>query len=124
MKLLFVAYSILLGCYVLWPSHQLFVVLCGLCSWKNIYGGQGWHSILKFNYCTACANIVHTSKLRMYKPDELVFSEYPAMYSACPAVDNIPNQPIFVVNRLDMYRTKVLLYRTMVLMARLTKVRC
>ncbi len=29
----------------------------------------------------------------------------------------------FVVGRLDMYRTKVLLYRTMVLMARLTKVR-
>ncbi len=28
-----------------------------------------------------------------------------------------------VVGRLDMYRTKVLLYRTMVLMARLTKVR-
>ncbi len=30
---------------------------------------------------------------------------------------------VFVVGRLDMYRTKVLLYRTMVLMARLTKVR-
>ncbi len=28
-----------------------------------------------------------------------------------------------VVGHLDMYRTKVLLYRTMVLMARLTKVR-
>ena len=30
---------------------------------------------------------------------------------------------IFVVGRLDMYRTKVLLYRTMVLLARPTKVR-
>jgi hypothetical protein len=30
---------------------------------------------------------------------------------------------MLVVGRLDMYRTKVLLYRTMVLMARLTKVR-
>jgi hypothetical protein len=29
-----------------------------------------------------------------------------------------------VVGRLDMYRTKVLMYRTMVLMASLTKVRC
>ncbi len=29
-----------------------------------------------------------------------------------------------VVGRLDMYRTKVLLYRTMVLLARPTKVRC
>ncbi len=29
-----------------------------------------------------------------------------------------------VVSHLDMYRTKVLLYRTMILMARLTKVRC
>ncbi len=29
-----------------------------------------------------------------------------------------------VVGRLDMYRTKVLMYRTMVLLARLTKVRC
>jgi hypothetical protein len=29
----------------------------------------------------------------------------------------------YVVGRLDMYRTKVLLYRTMVLLARPTKVR-
>jgi hypothetical protein len=29
-----------------------------------------------------------------------------------------------VVGRLDMYRTKLLMYRTMVFMARLTKVRC
>jgi hypothetical protein len=31
---------------------------------------------------------------------------------------------VFVVNRLDMHRTKVLMYRTMVLMASPTKVRC
>jgi hypothetical protein len=31
---------------------------------------------------------------------------------------------VVVVSRLDMYRTKVLMYRTMVLMACLTKVRC
>ncbi len=30
---------------------------------------------------------------------------------------------LYVVGRLDMYRTYVLLYRTMVLMTRLTKVR-
>ncbi len=33
------------------------------------------------------------------------------------------DQDVLVVSRQDMYRTKVLLYRTMVLMARLTKVR-
>ncbi len=31
---------------------------------------------------------------------------------------------LFVIGRLDMYRTKVLMYRMMVLMVRLTKVRC
>ncbi len=27
-----------------------FVILCGLCSWKNIHGEHGWHRILKYNY--------------------------------------------------------------------------
>jgi hypothetical protein len=40
------------------------VIFCGLCSWKNIYGEHEWHSDLKYNYCTAHANIVHSSKLR------------------------------------------------------------
>jgi hypothetical protein len=49
----------------------VFVILCGLCSWKNIHGGHGWHSILKYKCCIACANIVQcTSKLRMYKLNE------------------------------------------------------
>ncbi len=26
-----------------------FVILCGLCSWKNIYGGHEWFRILKHN---------------------------------------------------------------------------
>ncbi len=38
-------------------------------------------------------------------------------------VDELTGIPFTVVGRLDMYCTKVLLYRTMVLMARLTKVR-
>ncbi len=54
------------------------VILFDLCSWKNIYGGHKWHSILKYNYCTACADIVHTSKLWICK-----------MYSGRPVVDNI-----------------------------------
>jgi hypothetical protein len=61
----------------LWPTVFHWAVmfhgqalLCGLCSWKNIHRRHGWHSILKYNCCTACANIVHTLKLRMYKPDE------------------------------------------------------
>ncbi len=37
---------------------------------------------------------------------------------------DFPSTPTGVVGRLDMYRTKVLLYRTMVLLARPTKVRC
>ncbi len=70
-NLLFVAYSILLGCYVIFHGKpSTLVILCGLCSWKNIQGVHGWHSILKYKCCTACANIVHTSKLIMYKPDE------------------------------------------------------
>ncbi len=67
--------------FCLWPtvfcwatavSHgQALVILYGLCSWKNsIHEGHGWHSILMYNCCTACANIVHTLKLRMYKYDE------------------------------------------------------
>ncbi len=36
------------------------VILCGLCSWANIHGGHKWHNILKLNYCTAYANVVHT----------------------------------------------------------------
>ncbi len=47
---LFVAYGILLGCCVLWPSLQLLVILCGSCSWKNIHGEHRWHRILKYNY--------------------------------------------------------------------------
>jgi hypothetical protein len=39
-------------------------------------------------------------------------------------VDIEQTQQMLVVGRLGMNRTKVLLYRTMVLMARLTKVRC
>jgi hypothetical protein len=46
------------------------VILHGSCSWKIIHGGHKWHSILKYNYCTARSNIVHTSKIRIYKPDE------------------------------------------------------
>ncbi len=45
-------------------------ILCGSCSWKNIHGGHGWHSILKYNYFTVCAKILHTSMLRIYKPGE------------------------------------------------------
>ncbi len=37
---------------------------------------------------------------------------------------DMTSQHATVVGRLDMYRTKVLLYRTMVLSARPTKVRC
>jgi hypothetical protein len=40
-----------------------------------------------------------------------------------PGTTAYDNQPACVVSRLDMYRTKVLMYRTMVLLARLTKVR-
>jgi hypothetical protein len=40
-----------------------------------------------------------------------------------PERGGINGECIHVVSRLDMYRTKVLRYRTMVLMARLTKVR-
>jgi hypothetical protein len=80
------------------------VILYGSCSWKNIHGEHKWHSILKYNYCTACANIVHTSNLRIYKPDVPgFFHSDPAMHSACPEKDSIsacpekdsiPNQPI------------------------------
>ncbi len=59
-----------------------FVILCGLCSWKNIHGGHGWHSILKYNYCTECAKTVHASKLRVYKPDKLGFFTIPC-YVQC-----------------------------------------
>jgi hypothetical protein len=61
-------YSAGLLCFMAKPSAL--VILCVLCSYTNIHGGHGWHSILKHHYCTACANIVHTSKLRIYKPDE------------------------------------------------------
>jgi hypothetical protein len=44
------AYGILLGSCGLWPSLQLLVILCGLCSWKNIHGEHRWHRILKYNY--------------------------------------------------------------------------
>ncbi len=40
------------------------VILCESYSWMNILGGHKWHNILKLNYCAACANIVHTSKLK------------------------------------------------------------
>ncbi len=46
------------------------VILCGLCSGKNIFEGNEWHSTLKYNYFTECANIVHTSELKMHKPDK------------------------------------------------------
>ncbi len=36
----------------------------------------------------------------------------------------IPHKSKLVIGRLDMYRTKVLMYRTMVLIAHPTKVRC
>jgi hypothetical protein len=45
------------------------------------------------NLCTACANIIHTSKLEMYKPDEPGFFIIPC-FNAGSAMDNIPNQPI------------------------------
>ncbi len=61
-------YSAGLLCFMAKPSA--FEILCGLCSRKNIHGGHGWHNSLKYNYWIACANIVHTSKLRMYKPNE------------------------------------------------------
>ncbi len=92
-NLLFGVYSILLGCYVLWPSLKLFVIKCGLCSWKNIHRGHRWHSILKYNYCTACANTVHASKLGVYNPDKPGVCKMPC-FSACFAMDNIPNQPL------------------------------
>jgi hypothetical protein len=41
-------YSAGLLCSVAKPSA--FVILCGLCSWKNIRGEHGWHRILKYNY--------------------------------------------------------------------------
>ncbi len=40
----------------------------------------------------------------------------------CPGPDS--KVLVTVVSRLDMYRTKVLMYRMMVFMAHLTKVRC
>jgi hypothetical protein len=88
--------------FCLWPAEffwavmllfmakpSTLVILCGSCSWKKIQGGHGWHSILKYNNCTVYAKIVHTSKLRIYKPDEPGFFIIPC-YVACLAVDNIP----------------------------------
>jgi hypothetical protein len=49
-----------------------------------------WHGILKSNYCTACANTVYASKLRVYKPDEPGFFIIPC-FSVHSARDNIPN---------------------------------
>jgi hypothetical protein len=49
-NLLFVAYSILLGCYVFMAKPLAFVILWGSFSWKNIHGEHGWHRILKYNY--------------------------------------------------------------------------
>jgi hypothetical protein len=43
--------------------------------------------------CTAYANIVDNSKLKMYKPDKLGVFIIPC-FSARSVVDNIPNQPI------------------------------
>ncbi len=48
----------------------------------------------------------------------------PLVVASAPIIFDVPGVVSgYVVGRLDMYRTKVLLYRTMVLMARLTKVR-
>jgi hypothetical protein len=55
-------YSTELSCFMAKPSAL--IILCGLCSWKNIHGGHGWQGILKYYYCTAYANIIHISKLR------------------------------------------------------------
>ncbi len=41
-------YSAGLLCFMAKPLA--FVILCGLCSWKNIHGEHGWHRILKYNY--------------------------------------------------------------------------
>jgi hypothetical protein len=80
-------------CFMAKPSAL--VVLCGLCSWTNIHGGHMWHSILKYNYCTAHANIVHKKSLDNKAGFDGGFNSNPAMYSAHPAVD-FPNQPIFM----------------------------
>ncbi len=64
-----------------------------------------WTTTNKFTRLWFCEDIHHSSVLKL------------AMKKA---IQKSPN----VVGRLDMYRTYVLLYRTMVLMARPTKVRC
>ncbi len=61
-------YSAGLLCFMAKP--WALVIFCGLCSWKNIYGGHEQHSVLKYDCCITFAKIVHISKLRIYKPDE------------------------------------------------------
>jgi hypothetical protein len=53
---------VLLKTFRLWPTvfcwavlfygqaFSFLVILCRLCSWRNIHGEHGWHRILKYNY--------------------------------------------------------------------------
>ncbi len=89
---LFVAYSILLGCCVLWPSLQLLVILCVLCSCKNIRGGHGWHRILKYNYALHVQLSFILQSLKCISLMSRGFSQYPASVCALPWIIFQTNQ--------------------------------
>jgi hypothetical protein len=59
---LFAAYSIL-GYYDFMAKPSALVILCGFSG--RISMEDTWHSILKYNYCTVHADIVHPAKLRL-----------------------------------------------------------
>jgi hypothetical protein len=82
-NLLFVAYSILLGCYAL-AEPSAFVILCGLFSWKNIHGEHGWHRILKYIYALHVKILFILQSIKCISRMSWGFSEYPTAVCALP----------------------------------------
>jgi hypothetical protein len=83
---------------------------------------SAWWEELIVYYCKPPISDLFVEELRFDKKSFEMIAYTDTHFNPSGVVDYLGY--IFVVGRLDMYRTKVLLYLTMVLLARPTKVRC
>ncbi len=77
-------YSAGLLCFMAKPLA--FVILCGLCSWKNIHGEHGWHRILKYNYSLHVQIFFILQSLKCISRMSQGFSQYPASVRTLPLI--------------------------------------